>query len=76
MAVAGPCLARGRDTVEDAVAPDAKETARVQIVEELQAGGYGNREIVVRYGCCPASVQQPRSVVVVQSVSCEMCALQ
>ena len=50
------------------MAPDAKETARVQIVEELQAGGYGNREIVVRYGCCPASVQQPRSVVVVAAV--------
>lgn len=34
--------------LEDAVAPDAKETARTQIVEEVQAGGYGNREIVVR----------------------------
>ena len=34
--------------LEDAVAPDAKETARRQIVEALQQGGYGKREIVVR----------------------------
>ncbi|GAB4360225.1 MAG: CoA ester lyase [Kiloniellaceae bacterium] len=34
--------------LEDAVAPDAKETARRQIVEALQQGGYGKREIAVR----------------------------
>ena len=34
--------------LEDAVAPDAKETARRQIVEALQQGGYGRREIAVR----------------------------
>ncbi|MEQ9609986.1 MAG: CoA ester lyase [Kiloniellaceae bacterium] len=34
--------------LEDAVAPDAKEIARRQIVEALQQGGYGKREIVVR----------------------------
>ncbi len=34
--------------LEDAVAPDAKETARRQIVEALGAGGYGKREILVR----------------------------
>lgn len=34
--------------LEDAVAPDAKETARRQIVEALGAGGYGQREILVR----------------------------
>ena len=34
--------------LEDAVAPDAKETARRQIVEALAAGGYGKREILVR----------------------------
>ncbi len=34
--------------LEDAVAPDAKETARRQIVEALAAGGYGQREILVR----------------------------
>ena len=34
--------------LEDAVAPDAKEVARRQIVEALAAGGYGKREILVR----------------------------
>ena len=34
--------------LEDAVAPDAKETARDQIVAALQQGGYGKREIAVR----------------------------
>jgi len=34
--------------LEDAVAPDAKETAREQILAALQEGGYGKREIVVR----------------------------
>ena len=34
--------------LEDAVAPDAKELARRQIVEAVGAGGYGGREIVVR----------------------------
>lgn len=34
--------------IEDAVAPDAKEMARRQIVEALAAGGYGRREILVR----------------------------
>ena len=34
--------------LEDAVAPDAKETARQQIREALAAGGYGSRELIVR----------------------------
>ena len=34
--------------LEDAVAPDAKTQARVQICMALEAGGYGAREIVVR----------------------------
>jgi len=34
--------------LEDAVAPDAKETARQQVVEAVQAGGYGRRELAVR----------------------------
>ena len=34
--------------LEDAVAPDAKATARQLIVEALIAGGYGLREVVVR----------------------------
>jgi citrate lyase subunit beta/citryl-CoA lyase len=34
--------------LEDAVAPDAKETARAQILAALKEGGYGRREIAVR----------------------------
>lgn len=34
--------------LEDAVAPDAKETARSQIVDAVSAGGYGEREVVIR----------------------------
>src|SRR5262245_41981820 len=34
--------------LEDAVAPDAKDQARAQVVTAVRAGGYGRREIVVR----------------------------
>ena len=34
--------------LEDAVAPDAKETARAQVCEAIAQGGYGRRELVVR----------------------------
>jgi len=34
--------------LEDAVAPDAKAQARDLIVQALRAGGFGNREVVVR----------------------------
>lgn len=34
--------------LEDAVAPDAKATARATIKEAIAAGGYGGRELVVR----------------------------
>src|SRR5512132_293653 len=34
--------------LEDAVAPDAKELARKQVVAAVQAGGYGKRELVIR----------------------------
>ncbi len=34
--------------LEDAVAPDAKDEARHQVVAALQAGGYGRRELLVR----------------------------
>ncbi|HEY9080350.1 CoA ester lyase [Magnetovibrio sp.] len=34
--------------LEDAVAPDAKEQARAEIVSALAAGGYGQRECIVR----------------------------
>lgn len=49
-------LAKGRDLaadvlifdLEDAVAPDSKERARIAIIDALKAGGYGPREILVR----------------------------
>lgn len=34
--------------LEDAVAPDAKVTAREQVMEAVGAGGYGRREIAIR----------------------------
>ena len=34
--------------LEDAVAPEAKETARAQAVEAVQAGGFGRREVIIR----------------------------
>ncbi len=34
--------------LEDAVAPDAKETARDQIRDAIKEGGYGERELIVR----------------------------
>jgi citrate lyase subunit beta/citryl-CoA lyase len=34
--------------LEDAVAPDAKEAARAQVVEAVKAGGFGAREVFVR----------------------------
>src|SRR4051794_8669157 len=34
--------------LEDAVAPDAKETAREQVGAAIRGGGYGSRELVVR----------------------------
>lgn len=34
--------------LEDAVAPDAKDTARTQVCEAVKAGGFGGREVVIR----------------------------
>jgi citrate lyase subunit beta/citryl-CoA lyase len=34
--------------LEDAVAPDAKESARRQVAEAVAAGGYGRRELAIR----------------------------
>lgn len=34
--------------LEDAVAPEAKETARAQALEAVKAGGFGRREVIVR----------------------------
>jgi len=45
-------LVSGEDCVildlEDAVAPDAKETARRQVCDAVKAGGYGKRELIIR----------------------------
>ena len=37
--------------LEDAVAPDAKVTARENVAAALAAGGYGKRELAVRVNC-------------------------
>lgn len=34
--------------LEDAVAPEAKESARLQAAEAVRAGGFGRREVVIR----------------------------
>ena len=34
--------------LEDAVAPDAKDVARKQVIEAVKAGGFGSREVFVR----------------------------
>ena len=34
--------------LEDAVAPEAKATAREQVCAAVQAGGYGRRELIIR----------------------------
>jgi len=34
--------------LEDSVAPDAKETARKQVVDVVKAGGFGSREVFIR----------------------------
>ncbi len=34
--------------LEDAVAPEAKETARAQVYAAVNAGGYGHRELIIR----------------------------
>ncbi len=34
--------------LEDAVAPDMKETARDQVTRAVEAGGYGKREVMIR----------------------------
>jgi|SRR5579871_1408466 len=34
--------------LEDAVAPNAKETARAQVAEAVRAGGFGHREVMIR----------------------------
>jgi citrate lyase subunit beta/citryl-CoA lyase len=34
--------------LEDAVAPDAKETARMQVCDAVRAGGFGRREVLIR----------------------------
>ena len=34
--------------LEDAVAPDAKETARTQVAQAVKAGGFGKRELFIR----------------------------
>jgi citrate lyase subunit beta/citryl-CoA lyase len=39
--------------LEDAVAPEAKEMARRQVIAAVRAGGYGKRELIVRVNALP-----------------------
>jgi citrate lyase subunit beta / citryl-CoA lyase len=41
--------------LEDAVAPDAKESAREQVVAAVKGGGYGQRELVIRINALDTS---------------------
>ena len=34
--------------LEDSVAPEAKETARLKVCAAVEHGGYGSREVVIR----------------------------
>lgn len=45
--------------LEDAVAPDAKEEARRQVVDAVKAGGYGARELLVRVNSLATPWGQP-----------------
>lgn len=51
--------------LEDAVAPDAKDLAREQAVQALAAGGFGQREIIVRIN----ALSTPWGVVDAQAVA-------
>lgn len=54
--------------LEDAVAPDAKEEARAQVVAAVKAGGYGKREIAIRVNGLdtPWGMDDIKAAVVVQ----------
>ena len=53
--------------LEDAVAPDAKATARDVVLSALRAGGYGRRELVVRVNALSTSWGQADLVAVARS---------
>ncbi len=61
-----PCDAVILD-LEDAVAPDAKATARDVVLSALRAGGYGRRELVVRVNALSTSWGQADLVAVARS---------
>lgn len=72
--------------LEDSVSPDAKQVARTQVVAELEAGGYGHRELIVRINaldspwaqddihCLSNAVKAPNGILI-PKVSCasEVC---
>ncbi len=53
--------------LEDAVAPDAKATARDVVLSALRAGGYGRRELVVRVNALSTSWGQADLVAVARA---------
>jgi citrate lyase subunit beta / citryl-CoA lyase len=67
--------------LEDAVAPDAKAGARTQVLEAVRAGGFGQREIVIRINglatpwgetdLITAAAAQPDAIVLPKVSCCE-----
>ncbi len=47
--------------LEDAVAPDAKDLAREQVVAAVKAGGFGRREVVIRVNGAADALGRGRS---------------
>ena len=59
--------------LEDAVAPDAKETARQMVYDAVRGGGYGQRELIVRVNSLASAWGEPispPSPVVASTPSC------
>jgi citrate lyase subunit beta/citryl-CoA lyase len=53
--------------LEDAVAPDAKATAREQIGAAVKAGGYGRRELIIRVNALDGSWGEADTAMAAQS---------
>ena len=47
--------------LEDAVAPEAKEQARKQVVDAVKAGGFGGREVFIRVNGIDIALARRRS---------------
>jgi citrate lyase subunit beta/citryl-CoA lyase len=68
--------------LEDAVAPDAKEIARIQVCEAVKSRAFGTREVVIRINALgtawgaadlPAAVEAVPDAILVPKVSSAAC---